>query len=75
MPFPVPKDCNALEGLPRQVRANQRIWIDKQAKRMFAWDHTHGEIEVYNLQGKHIGVIDCDFNILKPAVHGRYVNV
>lgn len=41
-------------------------------KRYFEWDYTHGDIEVYDENGKHLGRADPNGgHICKPPVKGR----
>jgi hypothetical protein len=45
-------------------------------KRFYEWDHTHGDIEVYNNRGNHLGSMDpITGNIYKPPVPGRNIKV
>jgi RHS repeat-associated protein len=45
-------------------------------KRYFEWDYTHGDIEVYDHNGHHLGSADPeDGHIYKPAVKGRKIKV
>ncbi|MEV5847796.1 DNRLRE domain-containing protein [Streptomyces sp. NPDC051985] len=44
-------------------------------KRYFEWDYTHGDIEVYDKNGKHLGSADPNGgHIYKPPVKGRKIN-
>jgi RHS repeat-associated protein len=46
------------------------------ARRYFEWDHTHGDVEVYNAQGRHLGSANPETGVLtKPPVPGRTKNV
>ncbi|WP_327112799.1 colicin E3/pyocin S6 family cytotoxin [Streptomyces sp. NBC_01341] len=43
-------------------------------KRYFEWDYTHGDIEVYDKNGKHLGSADPNGgHIYKPPVKGRKI--
>ncbi|QYA42440.1 SAR2788 family putative toxin [Macrococcoides bohemicum] len=45
-------------------------------KRYYEWDNRHKEIEVYNSNGVHIGVMDpLTGQMTKPAVKGRKIKV
>lgn len=51
-------------------------WRTPDGKRIYTWDSLHGEIEVFNCRGKHLGVIDPMTGLpLKPAVAGRTIDV
>jgi hypothetical protein len=40
------------------------------------WDGLHGEVEVYNRRGKHLGVADAiSGELIKPAINGRCIDV
>ncbi|MET9085077.1 colicin E3/pyocin S6 family cytotoxin [Streptomyces sp. NPDC004237] len=44
-------------------------------KRYFEWDYTHGDIGVYDKNGKHLGSADPNGgHIYKPPVKGRKIN-
>jgi RHS repeat-associated protein len=46
------------------------------AREYYEWDYTHGDIEVYNRRGVHIGSMDPGTGqIIKPAVPGRSIRV
>ncbi|MFK0288449.1 DNRLRE domain-containing protein [Streptomyces sp. NPDC090499] len=45
-------------------------------KRYFEWDYTHGDIEVYDKNGNHLGSADPeDGHIYKPPVKGRKIKI
>lgn len=45
-------------------------------KRYFEWDHTHGDIEVYDKRGRHLGSMDpVTGHMSKPAVPGRKIEL
>ena len=53
----------------------QRRWRCQRTKRLFTWDSLHGEIEVFNRRGKHLGVMDTNGKLVKSAVEGRRIDV
>jgi hypothetical protein len=56
------------------VRGNAR-WVSEDRDRYYTWDSLHGEIEVFNKKGHHIGVYDKDGNPSnKGAVAGRTID-
>jgi hypothetical protein len=72
---PVPKpsyldQCNSLGA----IGGNKR-WRSEDGKRLYTWDSLHGEIEVFNSRGCHLGVLDPDGNFIKEAVKGRKIDV
>lgn len=57
---------------------NEKRWRSHDGKRIYTWDSLHGEIEVFNSRGKHIGVIDGLTGLPikgKFAVPGRKIDV
>ena len=54
----------------------ERRWHSDGGNRLYTWDALHGEVEVFNRRGKHLGSLDpitCD--MIKPAVAGRTIDV
>jgi len=55
-------------------RGNIRTSGEGSSKRYFQWDYTHGDIEVYDSRGKHLGSMDARTGeMYKPAVPGRQI--
>jgi len=53
-----------------------RRWISVCGRRFYTWDALHGEIEVFNKRGKHLGVLDAvSGDFIKDAVKGRSIDV
>jgi|SaaInl8_200m_RNA_FD_contig_81_150201_length_1393_multi_3_in_0_out_0_4 hypothetical protein len=51
-------------------------WRSIDRKRIYTWDGLHGEIEVFNNRGRHLGVLEPENGILiKPAKKGRKIDV
>jgi hypothetical protein len=64
-------DCEYL-GAPN----GERRWRSRDRKRLYTWDPLHGEVEVFNARGKHLGVIDAKSgDWIKVAVPGRKIDV
>lgn len=43
---------------------------------LYTWDALHGEVEVFNSRGRHLGAIDpITGEMTKPAVPGRKIDV
>jgi hypothetical protein len=43
---------------------------------LYTWDSLHGEIEVFNKRGKHLGAIDAIHGkLIKDPVRGRKIDV
>lgn len=58
------------------ARNGEKRWMSKNRSKLYTWDWTHGEIEVFNRRGRHLGVLDAANGVLiKPAVPGRKIDV
>ena len=57
------------------VEAGRKIYKDLEENRYYTWDSLHGEVEVFNKRGRHLGSI-CPLTgqPLKPAVRGRRIS-
>lgn len=72
---PIPKpsfldDCIYVGAVNQQKR-----WKSDDGERLYTWDSLHGEIEVFNKRGRHLGVIDSNGLSIKQAVKGRRIDV
>jgi hypothetical protein len=51
-------------------------WRSADGKRLFTWDALHGEIEVFNRRGDHLGAADAQTGAyIKDPVKGRHIDV
>lgn len=74
LPIPCPSYLDFAEYLGF-VHGAQR-WRSRCGQRLYTWDAYHGEIEVFNKRGRHIGVLDAlSGNMIKEAVKGRTIDV
>jgi hypothetical protein len=71
-PKPRPSPC-FLDGLEKhQVISGKQVWTNRQRSRFFTWDGLHGEIEVFDRQGRHLGALHAvTGQLTKPAKKGR----
>jgi hypothetical protein len=54
----------------------ERRWRNRDGTRLYTWDSLHGEIEVFDRRGRHLGAADAVTGVLiKPAVKGRKIDV
>ncbi|MCY4360754.1 MAG: colicin E3/pyocin S6 family cytotoxin [Gammaproteobacteria bacterium] len=54
----------------------EQRWRSGDRKRIYTWDSLHGEIEVFNTRGYHLGVLDkIGGRLIKSAVKGRKIRV
>lgn len=71
-----PKGAEFLSRLTPVPRRGRKRWRDLRAKLLYEWDELHGELEVYNEQGKHQGVVEpYGGTLIKGAVKGRKIDV
>ena len=75
MGIPRPQPCY-LDAMEYLGFRGQQLWRSDNGKRYFTWDSLHGEIEVFNKNGHHLGALDAvTGRFLKPAVRGRKIDV
>jgi hypothetical protein len=56
--------------------SGERRWRGDDGRRLYTWDSLHGEVEVFNARGKHLGALDAVTGAwVKPAVPGRTIDV
>ncbi len=73
--IPKPNPCY-LDGMTRLVRSGSSRWVSPDGDRLFEWDGLHGEIEMYNRRGKHLGALHAlTGQLVKPAQRGRTIDV
>lgn len=72
-PVPATPFINSLQS--HRPIDGRRTWVDPVEKLIYQWDQYHGELEVYNRQGLHVGVVDIHGTRIKRAVKGREINV
>lgn len=58
------------------VEGLRQYYFDPAERRYYSWDSLHGEFEVFDCQGRHLGSV-CPKTgaAIKPAVRGRRVKV
>jgi hypothetical protein len=54
---------------------SQKRWRSKDHDRLYTWDSLHGEIEVFDKRGIHLGVKNPEGISIKQAKKGRRINV
>jgi len=73
IPIPNPSYLDSCDYIG--VFHGKKRWRSKDGKRLFEWDSFHGEIEIYNKRGKHLGVYDFKGDFIKEAIKGRTIDV
>ncbi|WP_071651682.1 MULTISPECIES: colicin E3/pyocin S6 family cytotoxin [Duganella] len=75
-PKPIPKPSYLDECISLGARDGQRRWRSKDGTKLYTWDYTHGDIEVFNKRGRHLGSIDAiNGKFIKDPVPGRRIDV
>ena len=74
--IPRPTSC-FLDGCEVfSVIGGKKVWTNKGRTRFFTWDTLHGEIEVFDKQGRHLGVLNSvTGDLIKEAIRGRKLDV
>jgi Cytotoxic len=69
---PRPKPCFLDDQENHGVRAGRKVWRSADGERHYTWDSLHGEIEVFDALGYHLGAADAvTGDMIKEAVAGR----
>jgi Cytotoxic len=65
--------------LDRQIKVRRdgaQRWRNEEGSRLFEWDDLHGEIEVYNRRGVHLGTLNAvTGRFEKGPIKGRRIDV
>ena len=72
-PIPRPSYLDECESLGAVNGAKRWRSLDKE--RIYTWDSLHGEIEVFNKRGYHMGALYPDGTYKKDVKKGRKINV
>lgn len=73
--IPIPKPCFLDNCILIGAGYGRKRWKNKKGSQYYEWDSLHGEIEVYNKRGEHIGVFNHEGKLIKEAIKGRTINV
>ena len=73
--IPIPKPSYLDDCIPIKGKGDRKRWRSIDGRRFYEWDSQHGEIEVYNTRGKHLGVKNARGKMIKPPVKGRTIDV
>jgi len=69
-------NCGKSESPVRKELKPHQGKLKTDGEKIYDWDHTHNDIEMYNSRGEHIGTIDpVTGTKIKDAVAGRKINV
>jgi hypothetical protein len=73
---PRPKPCYLDDVETCGAPDGRKRWRDRGRKHLYTWDHVHGHIEVFTMQGVHIGVMDAaSGEFIGLPVPGRRIDV
>lgn len=73
---PLPKPCWLDQFEVWRVVRGERVWRNEDGSRLFTWDSLHGEIEVFDRNGWHLGAVDAQMGeLIKDAKKGRRIHV
>jgi hypothetical protein len=73
---PVPKGSILERFVSLKAIGGQKRWQSNQGDRLYTWDSLHGEVEVYNRRGRHLGALDpMTGKVIKEAKRGRTIDV
>nr|WP_298115585.1 colicin E3/pyocin S6 family cytotoxin [uncultured Pseudomonas sp.] len=73
VPRPIPSIFDGLKVA--MIESGRKVYYNAAEDVYYTWDALHGEVEVFNRRGRHIGVADPVSGLMiKPAVRGRKIN-
>lgn len=73
--IPIPKPCYLDDCISLGAKYGQKRWRSPNGKRLYTWDSLHGDIEVFNNRGHHLGVLNVEGILIKGPVKGRKIDV
>lgn len=72
---PKPNSC-FLNNCEKVHRNGEQRWRSVDGKRLYTWDGLHGDVEVFDAHGYHLGSADAVTEIMtKSARKGRRIDV
>ncbi|MNF86604.1 Cytotoxic [compost metagenome] len=73
LPIPKPSILDLLKVV--SIENGRKVFKDNYESIYYTWDSLHGELEVFNKNGRHLGAACPQTGILiKPPVKGRRIN-
>jgi len=73
--IPIPKPSILDNCRVVGIEGGRKIYKDEQENVYYTWDSLHGELEIFNKNGRHLGVADpITGALIKPAVRGRKIS-
>ena len=71
----IDKQTSFFKKLLKEKVRNGRITYKDKEGYLYQWDELHGEWQMYNKNGNHLGVLDDFGNPIKDAVKGRKISL
>jgi hypothetical protein len=73
---PRPSPCYLDRFAVWKIIAGRKVWRNTEGTRLYSWDPLHGEIEVFDDRGFHLGAIHAvTGRLIKEADHGKRLYV
>ncbi|MNG99322.1 Cytotoxic [compost metagenome] len=73
LPIPKPSILDLLKVV--SIENGRKVFKDNYESIYYTWDSLHGELEVFNKNGRHLGAACPQTGVLiKPPVKGRRIN-
>lgn len=73
--IPIPAYCFLHRCQFWKVVDGKKVWRSTSNDQFYTWDSLHGEVEVFNKRGRHLGAMSPDGQYVKPPVRGRQIDV
>lgn len=74
--IPRPKDCFLNNKEKYKIIKGKQVWRSLDGDRYYTWDSLHGEVEVFDSQGWHLGSADpISESMIKLPKRGRRLHV
>ncbi|WP_074202478.1 colicin E3/pyocin S6 family cytotoxin [Nitrosomonas cryotolerans] len=73
--LPVPKPSILDNFRVVGIEGGRKVYKDDSENIFYTWDSLHGELEAFNKNGRHLGVV-CPHTgfLIKRSVKGRRIN-
>lgn len=73
--IPIPAQCFLHRCKFLKIVDGKKVWRNVSGDQYYTWDSLHGEVEVFNKRGRHLGVMNPAGEFVKTAIRGRKLNV
>ena len=69
---PKPSPCYLDDFEKWKIVGGREVWRNKEGSRLYTWDSLHGEVEVFDSRGYHLGALHAvSGQLIKPAKKHR----